>query len=256
MHSSRAEPGQIESGEREVSLDALLGGRVRLLQPKDGLRAAIDPVFLAASVPALSGQSVLEVGCGSGAAALCLAARVPGVAVTGLDLQVDLIQLAGDSADLNRMAERVAFVAGDLLAPPPSVQERQFDHVMANPPFAKSGTGRVSPDRGKALASVEGPADLAAWVAFCIARVTAGGSVTFIHRADRAGEVASLFAAGGLATVVFPLGPKRVLVQGNKKDAGSVTYMPGLELHQADGTFSPAADAVLRDGRALVLASH
>lgn len=251
MNSSRA-----DTSEREVSLDALLGGRVRLLQPKDGLRAAIDPVFLAAAVPALSGQSVLEVGCGSGAAALCLAARVPGVFVTGLDVQADLIQLAGDSADLNRMAGRVAFVAGDLLAPPRAVLDRPFDHVMANPPFAKSGTGRVSPDRGKALASVEGPADLAAWVAFCIARMTAGGSVTFIHRADRAGEVASLFAAGGLATVVFPLGPKRVLVQGNKKDAGSVTYMPGLELHQADGTFSPAADAVLRDGRALVLASH
>lgn len=62
MNSSRAEPDQTESGEREVSLDALLGGRVRLLQPKDGLRAAIDPVFLAAAVPALSGQSVLEVG--------------------------------------------------------------------------------------------------------------------------------------------------------------------------------------------------
>lgn len=266
MNSSRDEPGQIEPsqikpdqielGEREVSLDALLGGRVRLLQPKDGLRAAIDPVFLAASVPALSGQSVLEVGCGSGAAALCLAARVPGVSVTGLDIQTDLIQLAHDSADLNRMAERVSFVAGDLLAPPATIRERRFDHVMANPPFAKRGTGRISPDRGKALASVEGAADLAAWVEFCIARVTLGGTVTFIHRADRAGEVASLFAAGGLATLVVPLGSKRVLVHGNKQSGGSVRYMTGLNLHQADGTFSPQAEAVLRDGGELMLASH
>ena len=243
-----------------MTFDALLGGRVRLLQPKDGLRAAIDPVFLAASVPALSEQSVLEVGCGSGAASLCLAARVTGVAVTGLDVQADLVQLARESADLNRMTERVSFVAGDLLDPPAMIRDRQFDHVMANPPFAKSGTGRISPDRAKALASVEGPADLAAWVAFCIARVTPGGSVTFIHRADRAGEVAALFAAGGLATIVFPLGLKRVLVQGNQKSpgsvtSGSVTYMSGLDLHQADGQFSPAADAILRDGRALVCAS-
>ena len=51
-----------EGGARCVTLDALLGGRVRLLQPKNGLRAAIDPVFLAASVPARSGDCVLDVG--------------------------------------------------------------------------------------------------------------------------------------------------------------------------------------------------
>jgi tRNA1(Val) A37 N6-methylase TrmN6 len=226
MNSSRA-----ETDGREVSLDALLGGRVRLLQPKGGLRAAIDPVLLAASVPAEAGESVLEVGCGSGAAALCLAARVPDVQVTGLDLQADLVALAQRGADLNRVADRVSFVAGDLLDPPPALSERAFDHVMANPPFARAGSGRISPDPGKALASIEGPADLAAWVAV-------------------------LFAAAALETVVFPLGPKRVLVQGNKKSMGSVTYMSGLDLHQPDGRFSPEADAILRGGGALMLASH
>jgi tRNA1(Val) A37 N6-methylase TrmN6 len=247
-HSSPA-----EIRERDVSLDALLGGRVRLLQPKDGLRAAIDPVLLAASVPAGAGQRVLEVGCGSGAAALCLAARVLGVSIMGLDVQADLVALACESADLNRVSERVSFVAGDLLAAPIALQNQRFDHVMANPPFARHGSGRVSPDPAKALASVEGAADLAAWVAFCIAHLNPGGSVTFIHRADRAGEVASLFAAAGLATIVFPLGPKRSLVQGNQMGNGSVTYKCGFDLHQADGRFSAEADAILRDGNALVL---
>jgi len=248
MNSSRA-----DMRAREVSLDALLGGRVRLLQPKDGLRAAIDPVFLAACSPAQTGQSVLEVGCGSGAASLCLAKRVPGLFVTGLDLQADLIQLAHDSAELNSLSERVSFLTGDLLAPPVELRGRLFDHVMANPPFAKKGSVRVSPDPGRALASVEGSADLAAWVVFCAARVTNGGSVTFIHRADRAGEVASLFAGAGLETIVFPLGPKRVLVQGNNKASGSVIYKAGLDLHRPDGRFSAEADAVLRGGRALLL---
>ena len=251
MNSSRA-----ETDGREVSLDALLGGRVRLLQPKGGLRAAIDPVLLAASVPAKAGESVLEVGCGSGAAALCLAARVADVQVTGFDLQADLVALACESAGLNRVADRVSFLAGDLLDPPPELSQRWFDHVMANPPFSRAGSGRISPDPGKALASIEGPADLAAWVDFCVFRVKAGGSITFIHRADRAGEVAGLFAAAALETVVFPLGPKRVLIQGNKKSTGSVTYISGLDLHQTDGQFSPKADAILRGGGALVLASH
>jgi len=54
--------------------DALLGGRVRLLQAKVGYRAAIDPVLLAAAIPARAGQRVLDLGCGAGAASLCLAA--------------------------------------------------------------------------------------------------------------------------------------------------------------------------------------
>src|SRR5690348_10207584 len=79
-----------------VSDDALLGGRVKLLQPVEGYRVAIDPVLLAAAVPAGAGDSVLDLGCGVGAAALCLAARVPGCRVTGVEVQRELVWLAGD----------------------------------------------------------------------------------------------------------------------------------------------------------------
>src|SRR6185436_10902403 len=70
--------------------DALLGGRLRLLQPAVGYRSAIDPILLAAVVPARNGQRVLDLGCGVGTAMLCLAARVPDVAVAGLEIQGDM----------------------------------------------------------------------------------------------------------------------------------------------------------------------
>ncbi len=76
-----------------TSEDRLLGGRVRLSQPVEGYRAAIDPVFLAAAVPVRAGESVLDLGCGAGAAALGLLARVPELSVTGLDIQADLVRL-------------------------------------------------------------------------------------------------------------------------------------------------------------------
>ena len=69
-----------------LSEDALLGGRVRLRQPKTGYRVAIDPVLLAAAVPASLVDTVLDVGCGVGAASLCLAARVPGCRITGIEM--------------------------------------------------------------------------------------------------------------------------------------------------------------------------
>jgi tRNA1(Val) A37 N6-methylase TrmN6 len=67
------------------SEDMLLGGRVRLRQPVAGYRVAIDPVFLAAAVPAVPGDRALDVGCGTGAAAICLAVRVPDCRVTGIE---------------------------------------------------------------------------------------------------------------------------------------------------------------------------
>ena len=54
----------------EIVEDAFLGERLRIRQPATGYRAGSDPVFLAASVPALPGQSVLELGTGAGTALL------------------------------------------------------------------------------------------------------------------------------------------------------------------------------------------
>ena len=84
--------------------DAFLGGRLRLRQPADGYRAAIDPVLLAAAVPALPGDKVADLGCGVATAGLCLLTRLPGIRVTGLELQPWLAELARRNADLNGFA--------------------------------------------------------------------------------------------------------------------------------------------------------
>jgi len=81
-----------------VTEDRLLGGRIRLRQPSEGYRAAVDPVFLAAAVAAEPHQLVLDVGCGPGAAMLCLAARAPLCRVVGLEMQRELVRLAGEAS--------------------------------------------------------------------------------------------------------------------------------------------------------------
>ena len=78
----------------ELTHDGFLGGRLHLWQPRRGYRAGVDPVLLAASVPAQAGQSVLDLGCGAGAAMLCLGVRVPGLDLNGLEVQPDYAALA------------------------------------------------------------------------------------------------------------------------------------------------------------------
>lgn len=239
--------------------DRLLGGRVRLLQPGTGFRAAIDPVFLQAAVPAAAGERVLDLGCGSGAAALALAARVAGVHVVGLDKQADLVELARRSAVLNELADRVAFEVGSVLAPP--FEPASFDHVMANPPYLPAGRGNVSPHPARRAAAVEDDAALADWIGAAVDLARPGASVTFVHRFDRAEETADGLAAAGAGDVaVLPLWPrragegaKRALIQGRKGAAGGVRRLAGLVLHGADGGFADAAEAVLRRGEALCI---
>src|SRR5699024_3864815 len=125
----------------ETSECCLLGGRVRLLQPAQGYRVAIDPVLLAAAVPARPGEKLLELGCGSGAASLCLLARVEGVDVTGLELNRELAELARRNAALN--GPKLTVIEGNLLVPPGELAG-DFDQVFMNPPYLAAGAATAS----------------------------------------------------------------------------------------------------------------
>jgi tRNA1(Val) A37 N6-methylase TrmN6 len=246
-------------GPAAVSEDRLLGGRVVLRQPVQGFRAAIDPVLLAAAVPAEAGQAVLELGTGTGAAALCLARRVPQLRVTGLDQQCQLVRLAAENAVLNGLECETDFMVGDLLQPPARLAPGSFDHVMANPPYLEAGTATLPPDRARALAVGEGAADLAAWIRFALAMVRMRGSITLIHRADRLDALLAALIGRAGEIVVFPLWPglgkpaKRVLVRARKGIETPLKLSAGLVLHGPDGKYTAAAEAVLREAGALGL---
>lgn len=215
--------------------------------------------MLAAALPAEAQQRVLDVGCGSGAAALCLAARVPECRITGLEMQRDLARLASENAVLNGMGERISVITGNLLQPPPRLSPGTFDHVMANPPFIERGRGTPAPVPAKAAASMEGEAGLADWVRFALIMVREKGSITFIHRADRIDALLGQIAGRAGEVVVFPLWPgvgrpaSRILVRARKQIAAPARMAPGLVLHGPDGRFTAEADAVLRGGEALAL---
>ncbi len=248
--------------EEAESRDTLLGGRVVLHQPRAGFRAAIDPVFLAAAVPARAGERVLDLGAGTGAAALCLAARVPGCRVTGLDIQADLVRLLCRNAAAGGLADRVEGHAGDIADPPAAIAQGMFDHVMTNPPYFEAARHTPAAGPGKALARTEGAAGLGAWIGAGLDRLRGRGSLTLVHRAERLDAVLAALGGRAGAVTVFPLWPKAgraaklVVVQARKGLATPMRLAAGLVLHETDGAYTAAAQAVLRGGAALDLQSN
>lgn len=245
-------------GPEEVTRDAFLCGRLHLWQPLRGYRAATDPVLLAAACPARPGDAVLDLGCGAGAAALCLSARVPGLTLAGLELQPAYAALARRNAAENGIALQV--VEGDLSRMPAELR-RGFDQVIANPPYYPAG-GTPSPVAARARAlQVDTP--LADWVQAAARRLNPGGWLTLICGADGLPEVLAAMGNKLGSAAVLPLQPRegraalRIILRARKGGKGAFRLLAPLTLHQGathDGdreNYTPLANAVLRGGEGL-----
>ncbi|KAA9005291.1 tRNA1(Val) (adenine(37)-N6)-methyltransferase [Histidinibacterium aquaticum] len=253
MSTSAADP---EGATR----DAFLGGRLHLWQPRRGYRAGVDAVLLAAAVPAEAGQAVLELGCGVGAAALCLAARVPGLHVTGVEIQPDYAALAHRNAEETGLALEV--VEADLAHMPKALRQRSFDLVMMNPPYFDPALGTGSADAGRDTA-LRGATPATTWIDAGVRRLAPKGRLVMIQRIERLPEILALLDDRLGSVTVVPLAPRDgraahlFLLSAKKGGRARFRLAPPLVLHAAasherDGEdYSPPVAAVLRDGAPL-----
>lgn len=243
----------------ETTEDLFLGGRVRLRQPRDGYRAATDPVFLAAAAPARRGETVLDLGCGAGAALFCLGMRVPGLRLAGLEVQPLYAGLARENAALNGLEAEI--LEGDLRDRPPALAGRAFDHVICNPPWYAQGSG--ARNTGRDTAHRETGARLDDFVDYALRRLRPKGRLTLIQRAERLDDILTALRGRAGDIRILPLAARdgrparRVLVGALKGSRAPLSLLSPLVVHDgpahtADGDdFSAAARAVLRDAQAL-----
>lgn len=244
----------------DLTRDAFIGGQVTVLQPKKGYRAGVDPVLLAAAVPVKAGQSVLELGCGAGQALICLGTRQAGLSLTGVEVQGPYAELARQNGSINDCDLTV--IEADLSRLPAELRQRRFDHVIANPPYYRSGAHSPARDGGRRIAlGEETPLDL--WLEAASRRLSPKGYLHLIQRADRLSDVLGA-CAGRLGSLeILPISPRLgraaelFLLRARKGGRAALRLHAPLILHKNPShggdhpDYQAEVEAILRHGAAL-----
>jgi tRNA1(Val) A37 N6-methylase TrmN6 len=250
----------------EFTDDAVLGGRLRLMQKQRGHRVGHDAILLAAATAASAGDRAIDLGAGVGAAGLALAVRVPDVEVTLVEIDPELSELAAQNILRNGLATRVRAVTLDVLAPADAFAATGLgpgaaDRVLMNPPFNDPARQNLSPDAGRRIAHAAPATALAQWVGAAAWLLHSAGTLTMIWRADGLADVLAVLAEGFGGAAVLPVHGRagepaiRVLVRASKGSRAPLTLLSGLALNDAGGRPTPEAEDVLRRGSSLPLAA-
>jgi len=251
-----------ERTQADITDDAVLGGKLRLLQPRRGHRVGHDAILLAAAVPARIGEQAVDLGAGVGSAGLALAWRVGGLSVTLVEIDPALARLATENAQRNGLDDRVSTTELDVSAPASAflaagITPGSADHVLTNPPFNDPARHPASPDSGRSRAHVARRGVLESFVTTASRLLSARGTLTLIWRADQLAEIMAALTDefGGLAILPVHAHPDapaiRVLLRARKGSRAPLEIYPGLVLCDASGRPTPAAETVFRDGAAL-----
>jgi tRNA1Val (adenine37-N6)-methyltransferase len=237
----------------DETLDSILGGRLKLIQPRRGYRFSIDSILLGRFARARPNARVLELGAGCGVIAIMLATLLEPREMIAIEIDAQLADLIERNAALNQLRDVISARCADLrttrLA---GLGAESFDLVVANPPYRAARAGRASPNPHRRAARSEAGASLADFVKAASRYTRRGGRVAFVMVASRGAELIALMRA-------YRLEPKRIrtihpridspasamLVEA-RKDAGvELTIGPPLIVYAREGVYSDEARALL-----------
>jgi len=238
----------------DETLDELRLGGLRIIQKKNGYRFSVDPVLLCAFGHLRRGETVADLGTGSGVLPLLLAERSAAGGITGIELQPSLADCARRNVRLNGMENRVRILEGDLRRLNLELYQR-FDAVFANPPFRKPETGRKSPDPQRAGARHELSGCLEDFLKTAFLLLKDGGRFYLVFPAERLAELLEevrreRLEPKRLRCVHSRQGEsaKLVLVEGRKRGRTGMVVDSPLVLYEG-AVYSPEVLAIYGEGR-------
>jgi tRNA1(Val) A37 N6-methylase TrmN6 len=230
--------------------DTILGGQIKLLQPKNGYRIAIDPVLLAHFANVRPYQKILDVGCGVGTVSLILKAKEKLAKITAIDIDDKMCYACRRNSQINSLDIEIKNIGIENIRKDASLQNKLFDYVVTNPPFFKPQSSKISESEAKRLSNFE-TVSLEDWVKSCIKKLKNKGTFLIIHRASRIDDILCALKNIAGSIVIIPIFPKkdcnanRVIVQASKTGKAETKICSGIVAHNDDGSYSEAMCRIL-----------
>jgi tRNA1Val (adenine37-N6)-methyltransferase len=236
----------------EETIDELRGYELRIIQPRDGYRFSLDPLLLADFAKIGEGERVIDLGTGSGVIPLVLARQCGSAEIVGVELQEQMAELAQRNVRLNWLSERIGIVGSDILSLRQRFPVSSFNLVVANPPYRKPGSGRISPKAGRDKARHETTAGLTDFLCAAKYLVRPDGRICFIYHVSRLPE---LFAEALLLKLTpirlrmvhgsAPAAARMVLLELSKGRRKELEVLPPLFVYDHDGAYSEEMKQIL-----------
>ncbi len=246
--------------KQEVTRDRFLGGKIEVLQPsRHGHRSGLDAILLAATLPHDCQGNAADLGSGSGVAGLAAIALRPQLNVLLVENNPMMAELAYQTSNLAKnsaLSSRVEVLEADVTLTGANRQNAglaggSFEFAIMNPPYLDTSSNRASNDLVKAEAHMMGYGGLDAWMRTATSILKPGGMLAMIYRSQSIGQIIAA-TQGRFGNLQFmPIHPKSdqpaklLLLRAIKGSRAPISFVPPIIVHNADGSFTAKAAAIL-----------
>ena len=173
----------------ELTENNFFDGSITVFQKKNGYRFSLDPILLAAHVSPKEKDKILDIGTGSGIIPISLAYRKKNIKITGVEIQKPLYEVALKNIEINNLLESITLYNNDIKNITQSDLSGPVDIIVTNPPYRKTGTGRLNPESEKAVARHEIRLDIDLLLKKTKSLLKNKGRFYIIYPASRAAEL-------------------------------------------------------------------
>jgi tRNA1(Val) A37 N6-methylase TrmN6 len=243
-------PGHIN--DNQASLDAFLGEKIKLYQPKEGYRFSIDSILLADFIKCTAHDKIVDLGSGCGIIPLILHYNKTFHSILGIEIQEELAELARSNVHLNKADKKIQIIREDFRSFAASYKKEKFDIVVSNPPYRKLHSGRLNPEQGKAIARHEISCTLEELISATAKLLDIKGQFYYIYPAFRLSEMIALLLKHHLSAnklcFIHPQADGEAthfLIQGGFTSPVNLKILPPISIFKPDGSYTNNIEEIL-----------
>lgn len=174
-----------------------------IIQDPERFCFGVDAVLLTGFVQVKKGETVLDLGTGTGVIPILLEAKTQGEHFIGLEIQSESVEMARRSVQMNELESKIEIHEGDIKNLENLYKLSSFDVITTNPPYMNEGGGLINDYSPKAIARHELLCNLEDVICGASRLLRPMGRFYMIHRPHRLIDIITLLRK-------YKLEPKRL----------------------------------------------